>query len=187
MAYCVKWKFPSKSRNWEPFTMTTFQGKPLYCFIGTWFNLGMDPSLRSFRKVKPCESHILNHLEYSTTGDKILVCAGNAQPKVRLIKPTCGTVLCVCVCWKYSILRDVISIILWAVYYCKTFSEALRGSVNINCSSWVTLEAIASRTNTFMMKINSTKLFYLTGPGPWRGQCHGVSQGWSVCLGPDAE
>ena len=32
--------------------------------------------------MKPCESHILNHLEYSTTGDKILVCAGNAQPKV---------------------------------------------------------------------------------------------------------
>ena len=52
----------------------------------------MDPSLRSFRKVRPCESHILNHLEYSTTGDKILVCAGNAQPKVmtekyQIIKP----------------------------------------------------------------------------------------------------
>ena len=43
---------------------------------------GMDPSLRSFRKKKPCESHVLNHLEYSTTGDKILVCAGNSQPKV---------------------------------------------------------------------------------------------------------
>ena len=46
----------------------------------------MDPSLRSFRKVRPCESHILNHLEYSTTGDKILVCAGNAQPKVMTEK-----------------------------------------------------------------------------------------------------
>ena len=43
---------------------------------------GMDPSLRSFRKKKPCESHVLNHLEYSKTGDKILVCAGNSQPKV---------------------------------------------------------------------------------------------------------
>ena len=42
----------------------------------------MDPSLRSFRKKKPCESHVLNHLEYSRTGDKILVCAGNSQPKV---------------------------------------------------------------------------------------------------------
>ena len=38
--------------------------------------------------MKPCESHILNHLEYSTTGDKILVCAGNAQPKVRNFKHT---------------------------------------------------------------------------------------------------
>ena len=35
--------------------------------------------------MKPCESHILNHLEYSTTGDKILVCAGNAQPKVSRV------------------------------------------------------------------------------------------------------
>jgi len=47
-----------------------------------WDFAGMDPSLRSFRKKKPCESHVLNHLEYSTTGDKILVCAGNSQPKV---------------------------------------------------------------------------------------------------------
>ena len=42
----------------------------------------MDPSLRSFRKIKPMQSHILNHLEYSTTGDKILVVAANSQPKV---------------------------------------------------------------------------------------------------------
>ena len=47
-----------------------------------WDFAGMDPSLRSFRKKKPCESHVLNHLEYSRTGDKILVCAGNSQPKV---------------------------------------------------------------------------------------------------------
>jgi len=47
-----------------------------------WDFAGMDPSLRSFRKIRPCESHVLNHLEYSSTGDKILVVAGNAQPKV---------------------------------------------------------------------------------------------------------
>lgn len=47
-----------------------------------WDFAGMDPSLRSFRKIKPCQSHILNHLEYSTTGDKILVVAANSQPKV---------------------------------------------------------------------------------------------------------
>jgi len=47
-----------------------------------WDFAGMDPSLRSFRKLRPCESHVLNHIEYSTTGDKILVCSGNSQPKV---------------------------------------------------------------------------------------------------------
>jgi len=47
-----------------------------------WDFAGMDPSLRSFRKIKPCQSHILNHLEYSTTGDKILVVAANSSPKV---------------------------------------------------------------------------------------------------------
>eukprot|EP00088_Acartia_fossae_P016822 TRINITY_DN1947_c0_g1_i1.p1 TRINITY_DN1947_c0_g1~~TRINITY_DN1947_c0_g1_i1.p1 ORF type:complete len:722 (+),score=178.20 TRINITY_DN1947_c0_g1_i1:39-2168(+) len=47
-----------------------------------WDFAGMDPSLRSFRKIRPCESHVLNSLEYSTTGDKILVVSGNAQPKV---------------------------------------------------------------------------------------------------------
>jgi len=47
-----------------------------------WDFAGMDPSLRSFRKIRPCESHVLNHLEYSATGDKILVVSGNAQPKV---------------------------------------------------------------------------------------------------------
>jgi len=47
-----------------------------------WDFAGMDPSLRSFRKIRPCESHMLNHLEYSTTGDKILVVSGNAQPKI---------------------------------------------------------------------------------------------------------
>ncbi len=47
-----------------------------------WDFAGMDSSLKSFRKVRPCESHVIKHLEYSATGDKILVVAGNAQAKV---------------------------------------------------------------------------------------------------------
>jgi len=47
-----------------------------------WDFAGMDPSLRSFRKIRPCESHVLNHIDYSSTGDKILVVSGDAQPKV---------------------------------------------------------------------------------------------------------
>jgi len=47
-----------------------------------WDFAGMDPSLRSFRKIRPCESHVINHLEYSATGDRILVVAGDSQPKI---------------------------------------------------------------------------------------------------------
>jgi len=47
-----------------------------------WDFAGMDSSLQSFRKVKPCESHIIRHLEYSSTGDKILVVPGSSQAKV---------------------------------------------------------------------------------------------------------
>ena len=42
----------------------------------------MDPSLRSFRGKKPVESHAINDLKYSSSGDKILVCGNLAQYKV---------------------------------------------------------------------------------------------------------
>lgn len=47
-----------------------------------WDFAGMDKSLRSFRTLRPCECHQIRSLEYSTTGDTILVVAGNAQAKV---------------------------------------------------------------------------------------------------------
>merc|ERR1719278_64684 len=47
-----------------------------------WDFAGMDPSLRSFRSKKPMDCHALNDLKYSSSGDKILVCANNAQFKV---------------------------------------------------------------------------------------------------------
>ena len=47
-----------------------------------WDFAGMDPSLRSFRGKKPVESHAINDLKYSSSGDKILVCGNLAQYKV---------------------------------------------------------------------------------------------------------
>lgn len=47
-----------------------------------WDFAGMDASLRSFRTLRPCESHVIRSLEYSSTGDRILVVAGNSQAKV---------------------------------------------------------------------------------------------------------
>lgn len=50
--------------------------------IRFWDFAGMDASLRSFRTLQPCECHQIKSVEYSITGDTILVVAGNAQAKV---------------------------------------------------------------------------------------------------------
>ena len=47
-----------------------------------WDFAGMDASLRSFRGLKPCESHVIRNLEYSATGDKLLVVPGSSQAKI---------------------------------------------------------------------------------------------------------
>lgn len=47
-----------------------------------WDFAGMDANMRSFRGLKPCESHVIRNLEYSATGDKILVIPGSSQAKV---------------------------------------------------------------------------------------------------------
>ena len=47
-----------------------------------WNFAGMDSNLKSFRSIKPCESHVIRNLEYSSTGDKILVISGSWQAKV---------------------------------------------------------------------------------------------------------
>ncbi|KAG7199462.1 hypothetical protein KM043_014088 [Ampulex compressa] len=49
------------------------------CF---WDFAGMDSSMRSFRTLQPCENHPIKCLQYSTTGDAILVISGAAQAKV---------------------------------------------------------------------------------------------------------
>lgn len=49
------------------------------CF---WDFGGMDSSLRSFRTLQPCENHPIKCLQYSMTGDVILVISGAAQAKV---------------------------------------------------------------------------------------------------------
>ena len=47
-----------------------------------WDFAGMDSGMNSFRTIKPCESHVIRNLEYSSTGDKILVIPGSSQAKV---------------------------------------------------------------------------------------------------------
>ncbi|KAG8599022.1 hypothetical protein GDO81_002849 [Engystomops pustulosus] len=42
----------------------------------------MDASLQAFRSHQPCECHQIKSLQYSITGDVILVVAGNSQAKV---------------------------------------------------------------------------------------------------------
>ncbi|XP_029024081.1 WD repeat-containing protein 70 [Betta splendens] len=47
-----------------------------------WDFAGMDQSLHAFRSLQPCECHQIRSLQYSITGDVILVVSGNAQAKV---------------------------------------------------------------------------------------------------------
>uniref|UniRef100_A0A8D0A281 WD repeat-containing protein 70 n=1 Tax=Sander lucioperca TaxID=283035 RepID=A0A8D0A281_SANLU len=47
-----------------------------------WDFAGMDQALQAFRSLQPCECHQIKSLQYSNTGDVILVVSGNAQAKV---------------------------------------------------------------------------------------------------------
>ncbi|TDH02030.1 hypothetical protein EPR50_G00169080 [Perca flavescens] len=47
-----------------------------------WDFAGMDQALQAFRSLQPCECHQIKTLQYSNTGDVILVVSGNAQAKV---------------------------------------------------------------------------------------------------------
>ncbi|XP_062334484.1 WD repeat-containing protein 70 [Osmerus eperlanus] len=47
-----------------------------------WDFAGMDAALQAFRSLQPCECHQIKSLQYSNTGDVILVVSGNAQAKV---------------------------------------------------------------------------------------------------------
>lgn len=49
------------------------------CF---WDFAGMDTAMKSFRTIQPCENHAIRALQYSMTGDAILVVAGNSQAKM---------------------------------------------------------------------------------------------------------
>ncbi|CAK1543634.1 unnamed protein product [Leptosia nina] len=50
--------------------------------VSFWDFAGMDSSMRSFRTLQPCENHPIRALQYSATGDSILVVSGSAQAKV---------------------------------------------------------------------------------------------------------
>uniref|UniRef100_A0A0B6ZLG8 Uncharacterized protein n=1 Tax=Arion vulgaris TaxID=1028688 RepID=A0A0B6ZLG8_9EUPU len=50
--------------------------------VKLWDFAGMDASLKNFRSLRPCECHQIKGLEYSITGDTLLVIPGNAQAKI---------------------------------------------------------------------------------------------------------
>lgn len=50
--------------------------------LSFWDFAGMDTSMKSFRKIQPCENHAIRGLHYSVSGDRILVIAGNSQAKI---------------------------------------------------------------------------------------------------------
>ncbi|KAI9473559.1 MAG: WD40-repeat-containing domain protein [Benjaminiella poitrasii] len=47
-----------------------------------WDFSGMDSSFKPFRTIQPCGEHQIHQLQYSLTGDSILVISGNARPKI---------------------------------------------------------------------------------------------------------
>ncbi|MGH0172065.1 UNVERIFIED_CONTAM: hypothetical protein FKN15_068137 [Acipenser sinensis] len=47
-----------------------------------WDFAGMDSALQAFRCLQPCECHQIRSLQYSITGDVILVVSGNSQAKI---------------------------------------------------------------------------------------------------------
>lgn len=50
--------------------------------IKFWDFNAMGTSMSAFRNIQPCGCHQIRSLEYSSSGDTILVCSGNAQAKI---------------------------------------------------------------------------------------------------------
>lgn len=50
--------------------------------VSFWDFAGMDSSMRSFRTLQPCDNHPIRYLNYSGTGDLLLVISGAAQAKI---------------------------------------------------------------------------------------------------------
>ena len=50
--------------------------------VKLWDFAGMNSSLQSFRSLRPCECHPILDLQYSITGDTILIISGTAQAKI---------------------------------------------------------------------------------------------------------
>jgi WD repeat-containing protein 70 len=50
--------------------------------LNFWDFAGMDKSMKSFRKIQPCENHPIRCLDYSQTGEFILLISGSSQAKI---------------------------------------------------------------------------------------------------------
>ncbi|OLL26932.1 WD repeat-containing protein 70 [Neolecta irregularis DAH-3] len=47
-----------------------------------WDFAGMSSSARAFRSLDPIPNHRLHHIQYSVSGDSVLIIGGNSQPKI---------------------------------------------------------------------------------------------------------
>lgn len=63
-------------------------------FVYLYDYLKMDSSMRFFREMMPCESHVINDLAYSNNGENLLVASGESVLKIldRNGKQWCETV-----------------------------------------------------------------------------------------------
>lgn len=50
--------------------------------LSFWDFAGMDKAMKSFRKIQPCENHPIRCVQYSLTGEYILLVSGSSQAKV---------------------------------------------------------------------------------------------------------
>ena len=61
----------------------------LFAFqVKFWDFNAMDASRRAFRTLQPFECHQIKSIQYSITGDTVLIAAGNAQVMMRYLSYT---------------------------------------------------------------------------------------------------
>jgi WD40 repeat protein len=72
---------PISALAWDPSGARLLTGGFDYT-VKFWDFGGMDKSLRSFREIEPMGGHQIRSLMWSSTGDRVLIASGSAQPKI---------------------------------------------------------------------------------------------------------
>lgn len=63
---------------------TKFATGNISYYVYLYEYLKMDSSMKHFRELLPCESHVINDLAYSNNGERLLVASGEALLKVNI-------------------------------------------------------------------------------------------------------